>query len=302
MTGTHSPRISTVSVFRDIERRIGGLVEGLFGRTFRSSVQPVELARKLAKEMDDHRTISIHRVYVPNTYTVYLNPADREQFAAYETQMCSELAEYLVEHARREGYSTATRPVVTLESEPDLTVGMFGIAVGADDGAADAQPPPPPAAEAAVADIPPAPPLPTVAVPSPPPASPPSIPVDLPAHGATMVYSDPDPEPEPVPEPAPEQPKVRERALLLWDGRDMTLDRSVTVIGRSSTCDIVVDDPNVSRRHAEIRRIGEGYSLVDLSSTNGTEVNGQRVGETSLMNGDVIGVGTTRLTFERRLG
>ncbi|HEY3763970.1 MAG TPA: DUF3662 domain-containing protein, partial [Gaiellales bacterium] len=71
-----------MSVFRDIERRIGGLVEGLFGRTFRSSVQPVELARKLAKEMDDHRTISIHRVYVPNLYTVYLNPADREQFAA----------------------------------------------------------------------------------------------------------------------------------------------------------------------------------------------------------------------------
>ena len=101
-------------------------MEGLFGRTFRSSVQPVELARKLAKEMDDHRTISIHRVYVPNTYTVYLNPADREQFAAYESQMCNELAEYLVEHARREGYSTATRPVVVLESESDLTVGMFG--------------------------------------------------------------------------------------------------------------------------------------------------------------------------------
>ena len=68
-------------------------------------MQPVELARKLAKEMDDHRTISIHRVYVPNTYTVYLNPADREQFAAYETQMCNELAEYLIEHARREGYA-----------------------------------------------------------------------------------------------------------------------------------------------------------------------------------------------------
>jgi hypothetical protein len=289
-----------VSVFRDIERRIGGLVEGLFGRTFRSSVQPVELARKLAKEMDDHRTISIHRVYVPNVYTVYLNPADREQFAAYESQMCNELSEYLIEHARREGYSTSTRPVVTLESEPDLTVGMFGIAVGGDEGAPDEPAPGPSATVAAPRmpepDFPPvaAPPVPTP--PIVPPVLPP-LPDDVPA-GSTMVYAA-DPEPEPEPPPAQ---RTRELALLMWDGRDLTLDKGVTVIGRSSGCDIVLDDPNVSRRHAEVRRLGEGYSLVDLGSTNGTEVNGQRVGETSLMNGDVIGVGTTRLTFERRLG
>ena len=284
-----------MSVFRDIERRIGGLVEGLFGRTFRSSVQPVELARKLAKEMDDHRTISIHRVYVPNSYTVYLNPADREQFAAYESQMCNELAEYLVEHARREGYSTATRPVVSLESEPDLTVGMFGIAVGAEEGEGDCEERPGPSATVA-APVPPAPPIPPPAAPLDVPPVMPPIP-DAPLTGATMVYA-----PEPTPEPEPTPPPRREQAVLLWDGRDMTLDQGVTVIGRSSGCDIVVDDPNVSRRHAEIRRMGEGYSLVDLGSTNGTEVNGQRVGETSLMNGDVIGVGTTRLTFERRLG
>jgi hypothetical protein len=281
-----------VSVFRDIERRIGGLVEGLFGRTFRSSVQPVELARKLAKEMDDHRTISIHRVYVPNLYTVYLNPADREQFAAYESQMCNELAEYLVEHARREGYSTATRPVVALESEPDLTVGMFGIAVGGDDGGGGGEERPGPSATVAVPEVPPAPPLPEPAAPVLPP-----IPTEA-VSGATMVYAaQPDPDPEPEPEPRP-----REHAVLIWDGRDVPLDRDVVVIGRSSGCDIVLDDPNVSRRHAEVRRLGEGFSLVDLGSTNGTEVNDQRVGETSLMNGDVIGVGTTRLTFERRLG
>jgi hypothetical protein len=284
-----------VSVFRDIERRIGGLVEGLFGRTFRSSVQPVELARKLAKEMDDHRTISIHRVYVPNSYTVYLNPADREQFAAYESQMCNELAEYLVEHARREGYSTATRPVVSLESEPDLTVGMFGIAVGAEEGDGDEHPPA--SVTVAAPEVPLAPPVPPAAPLDVPPVMPP-IP-DPPLTGATMVYA---PEPTPEPEPEPTPPPRREQAVLLWDGRDVSLDQGVTVIGRSSGCDIVVDDPNVSRRHAEIRRLGEGYSLVDLGSTNGTEVNGQRVGETSLMNGDVIGVGTTRLTFERRLG
>ena len=268
-------------------------------------MQPVELARKLAKEMDDHRTISIHRVYVPNVYTVYLNPADREQFAAYESQMCNELAEYLIEHARREGYSTATRPVVTLESEPDLTVGMFGIAVSGDESAGDEHPGP--SATVAAPQVPEAspvlpPPAPAPPVPTPPVVPPvlPPLPDDVPA-GSTMVYA-PDPEPEPEPEPEPAPPRTREHAVLLWDGRDVTLGQGVTVIGRSSGCDIVLDDPNVSRRHAEVRRLGEGYSLIDLGSTNGTEVNGQRVGETSLMNGDVIGVGTTRLTFERRLG
>ena len=265
-----------MSVFRNIERRIGGLVEGAFGRTFRSSVQPVELARKLAKEMDDHRTISIHRVYVPNEYTIFLNPADREQFAAYETQMTAELEEYLVEHARREGYSTSTRPRVTIETEPDLTVGMFGIAVatGADeDGEAAGMPP--------IA--------PTVAAPVPPLGPPPS-----PSMSATMIYA-PEPEPEPEPEPV-------EQAVLEWTGGSRALTEHVTTIGRSSDCQVVLSDPNVSRRHAEIRHIGEGYSLIDLGSTNGTEVNGQRVVETALMNGDVISVGQTKLTFERRLG
>src|SRR3954452_24556146 len=123
-----------MSVLRNFERRIGGLFEGVFNRTFRSAVQPVELARKLAKEMDEHKTISIHRVYVPDEYTIYLNPTDREQFAAYETQMRNELAEYLVEHARREGYSLPARPLVLIETEPELAVGTFGIAVATQEG------------------------------------------------------------------------------------------------------------------------------------------------------------------------
>ena len=274
-----------MSVFRNIERKIGGMVEGVFGRTFRSSVQPVELARKLAKEMDDHRTISIHRVYVPSSYTIYLNPADREQFTAYETQMCTELEEYLVEHARREGYTTATRPVVTLETEDALHVGMFGIAVETgDEEELEAEA----AGEAAPApSVPLAAPLPPLA---------PDVPTAPP--GATMVYAS-DPIPEPAPEPARAPAEV---AVLTWDGREHDLGGQATVIGRSSECDIVVGDPNVSRRHAEVRRVGRGFSLVDLGSTNGTEVNGQRVTETSLMNGDVIGVGTTQITFERRVG
>jgi hypothetical protein len=288
-----------VSVFRNIERKIGGMVEGVFGRTFRSSVQPVELARKLAKEMDDHRTISIHRVYVPSVYTIYLNPADREQFTAYEAQMTSELEEYLVEHARREGYTTASRPVVTLETEDDLHVGMFGIAVETGDEEELAARPEQPAVEPEDPSAQEAPPVPVVA---PPPPIAPGMPSAPP--GSTMVYApDPDPDPEPEPEAEPEPTPARSEVIvLMWEGREVGVESPITVIGRSSECDVVVGDPNVSRRHAEIRRMGRGYSLVDLGSTNGTEVNGLRVTETSLMNGDVIGVGTTQITFERRIG
>ena len=92
----------------------------MFGRAFRTHVQPVELARKLAKEMDEHRTISVSRVYVPNEYSVYLAEADREQFAGYEGSLIGELQDYLVEHARRESYALLTPPRVLIETDDDL--------------------------------------------------------------------------------------------------------------------------------------------------------------------------------------
>ena len=76
-----------MSVLRSIESKLESLFEGVFGRAFRSNVQPVELARKLVKEMDDHRSVSVSRVYVPNEYTVYLSPGDRDQFADYEDSL-----------------------------------------------------------------------------------------------------------------------------------------------------------------------------------------------------------------------
>jgi hypothetical protein len=262
-----------VSVLRNIERKIGGLVEGVFSRTFRSGVQPVELARKLAKEMDDHRTISIHRVYVPNEYTVYLAPPDREQFAGYEPQLRDELAEYLVEHARREGYTLATRPLVVLETEPELSVGEFGIAVAASDAPAEE---PEPAAAPAVPVVPPPAPAAAAAIPAP---------------EGTMVYA------PPAAEPAP-PPPVRRAAVLRWDGGVFQLGDAGATIGRSSDCDLVLADANVSRRHAEVRAGADGFTLVDLGSTNGSEVNGRRVREATLAAGDVIVLGTTRIRFE----
>src|SRR2546422_6721113 len=115
-------------VLRAIEQKIESLFEGIFGRAFRTNVQPVELARKLAKEMDEHRTISVSRVYVPNEYTVYLSPDDRVQFSSYEENLKGELQEYLSEHSRREDYALLSPVRVLMETDADLDVGEFGIA------------------------------------------------------------------------------------------------------------------------------------------------------------------------------
>jgi pSer/pThr/pTyr-binding forkhead associated (FHA) protein len=72
------------------------------------------------------------------------------------------------------------------------------------------------------------------------------------------------------------------------------------VLGRSRQCDVVINDPNVSRRHAEVRREGDSYVLVDLGSTNGLTVNGQEVKRAALADGDQVQLGTTALRFERQ--
>jgi hypothetical protein len=117
-----------MSILRTIESKLEALFEGMFGRAFRTNVQPVELARKLVKEMDDHRSVSVSRVYVPNEYTIYLSPGDLEQFSSFEDSLLEELQDYLTEHARRERYVLLTPPRVKLESDADLDIGVFGIA------------------------------------------------------------------------------------------------------------------------------------------------------------------------------
>src|SRR5205814_582794 len=91
-----------MSVLRSLEEKIAGLVEGAFGRVFRSQVRPVELARKLAREMDEHKTVSVSRTYVPNEYAIWLSPEDRQRYEGVEQEVIDELSAYLLEHARRD--------------------------------------------------------------------------------------------------------------------------------------------------------------------------------------------------------
>src|SRR5579875_1949377 len=116
-----------MSVLRNLESKIAGLVEGTFSRAFRSEVRPVEIARKLAREMEEHRSMSVSRTYVPNEYRVFLSPRDRARFADYEGALAAELSGYLLEHARRERLSLLSRPVIEFETDERLGLGEFGI-------------------------------------------------------------------------------------------------------------------------------------------------------------------------------
>ena len=116
-----------MNLLKSVETTIANLVEGAFGRVFRSEVRPMELARKLAREMDAHRTVSVSRVYVPNEYSIWLSPQDRERYDGVEDEVVDELCAYLLEHARREDLIMASHPVITLHTDEQLSRGEFGI-------------------------------------------------------------------------------------------------------------------------------------------------------------------------------
>jgi hypothetical protein len=251
-----------MSVLRSLESKLAGLVEGTFSRAFKSEVRPVEIARKLAREMDEHKVQSLSRVYAPNEYAVWLSPDDRKQFEGYEDELKRELSGYLLEHARRERISLATRPQIDFRTDDRLRLGEFGIQ------ARLVRPPERAEEQPSQGD-----------------------------HGHTMVYTVSDRLAEPLREPD----HRRGSACLRVDGRSERIDAAGAVIGRSREADVVIEDPNVSRRHAEVRPSGGSWIVRDLGSTNGVKVNGRRVDPSrpqSLKPGDTIELGTARVTFE----
>lgn len=253
-------------VLRSLESKIAGVVEGTFSRVFRSEVRPVEIARKLAREMEEHQYSSVSRIYVPNEYRVYLSSRDRDRFLSYEDALAGELGAYLLEHARREGFSLLSSPLIEFETDSRLGLGQFGIAtrvVEPEDLPASGGRPDP------VAPV---------------------------QSGQTMVFSSAQRLVEPLQESASAR---RPRPVLEYDGRRLNLPAQGVTLGRSRECDIVVDDANVSRRHAELRPRGSAWVLSDLGSTNGTRLNGHRIERSEVVEaGDQIEVGASTLTFE----
>jgi hypothetical protein len=258
-----------MSVLRNLEAKLTDIVEGTFGRVFKSEVRPVEVARKLAREMDEHKTESLSRTYVPNEYIVYLSVEDRERLDGVEDSLIDELSAYLLEHARRERLALLSRPQIEFRTDERLALGEFGIQTRL-------VRPPEDAEQQAPAQA---------------------------SHGNTMIYStagriraevDRNQARPPVPPPRPT------RALLVAEGRRHVIPPGGALVGRSRECDVVLADANVSRRHAEILPgAADTWTIADLGSTNGVLVNGRRIeGAELLQAGDRIVLGTADITFD----
>src|SRR5919206_2864200 len=187
-----------MSVLRQLESKLADLVEGTFSRAFKSEVRPVEIARKLAREMDEHRVQSLSRTYAPNEYAVWLSPDDRAQFEGVERDLAQDLGGYLLEHARRERIALVTRPRVEFRTDERLRLGEFGIQ------ARLVRPPSDEHEEASQGD-----------------------------EGHTMVYSVSERVSEPLREPDPRRP----RALLRIHGRAQQVGAAGAVLGRSRDSD-----------------------------------------------------------------
>lgn len=216
-------------VLRGFERRLENLVEGMFARVFRSGLRPIELGRRLVREMDVNRSVDVKgRTMVPNSFTVLLSPDDAERFADIADSLERELCDAAREHAHDEGYSFPGPVAVELLEHDKLRTGEFRLLARLQQG-----------------------------------------------EGGVGAGS-----------------------LLLPSGDRHILDDRVATVGRLPDCEITLSDTNVSRRHAEIRPHGDGFVVVDLGSTNGTKVNGVRVTERTLRDGDELTFGNTRLSFE----
>ena len=213
---------------QQFEQRLERLVEGVFAKAFRSGLEPVEIGRRLARELALHRTLAPRGVIVPNAFTVAVSGPDRDRFASFEAELVSELTGLVAEHARSEGYHFLGPLTVELDTDPNLGTGTFLVA----------------------SEVKPA------------------------AGGAPRG------------------------TLVLPDGTRVTVGEHPVSIGRLPECEIPLADPNVSRRHAEVRTEDGRTVVADLGSTNGTKVNGAAVTTRPLDDGDVITVGLTAIRFE----
>jgi hypothetical protein len=286
---------------QSFERALGNMVDSVFSRSSRNStIRPVELGRRLLREMDDHRSVDVKgRRIVPNSFTFHLSPRDHAGFADIEHALIHELGEAAREYARDEGYHFVGPVTVEIVVDNALKPGRFGIASNLREGGAAEQAP---VAQPQYHEAP-------AYAPAGAPAEDLSFAVVEAPQVVDPFREQAPPAPAYVP-PAPTAPAAPAAAaasarigsavgrLQLPSGERVTLGHRVVTLGRLPECTVTLNDPNVSRRHAEIRP-GSELTIVDLGSTNGTKVNGLRIdGERVLVDGDIISLGSSHLRFE----
>ncbi|HWJ03326.1 MAG TPA: DUF3662 and FHA domain-containing protein [Verrucomicrobiae bacterium] len=235
------------------------LAEKMFTGAFKKNpkpVQPVEIAKRLVREMQQHKRVSVSAIYVPNVYKVYLNPEDWSGIGSFATSFSHELAKYLLQQGQLGGYTFVSHPLVEIEPG-DLATGQIEVVCEFDESIV-------PAAESFIE------------------------PVEK--REATLVFADKSFSPETL---------RRESGFVLEvvegpdAGKRFQLSNSTMFLGRQSECELYLEDIKVSRRHATLAfRDGE-YFLDDLGSTNGTFVNGRRIGRTKIIPGDRVSIGNS---------
>jgi hypothetical protein len=261
---------------RLIEKRMESLVEGVFGRAFRRQVHPVEIAKGLTKQMDENRMVSVSRTYAPNDFTIHLSNADAESINAYQNALRDELIQYASTHAQTRSYHLMTPPKVRFITEDSLRFGEFGVTAKLTGGTG-------PRAEGAPEDT----------------------------SGQTRIFRTEKPESGTQgedqgtsaisPEEARKHGLARETVELVLEDRTYPLEgRGPWSIGRSEENDIVIQNPNISRKHAQLSRSENGFVVEDLGSTNGTLLDGAPIDRERIEGGDELTFGGINARFVRR--
>jgi hypothetical protein len=123
-----------VPILRDFERRLGGLVEGLFSKAFRSGVQPVEIAKRIMREMESSRSVGVSEVWAPNRFELSLSPEDAARYGQAEDAIVSELKRVIREAAAERGWGLVGAPEVEFVVDEDLKKGDLGCAASLVEG------------------------------------------------------------------------------------------------------------------------------------------------------------------------
>lgn len=278
-----------MGVLDRFEKGIERAVNGAFARAFRSEVQPVEIASALRRECDEKAAIvGRDRTVVPNTFVVQLGQADHQRLGQWSDALGDELSAVLNDHARQQRYAFVGPVTVAFEQADDLDTGVFRVrsTTTRRESRADAAP-------YARGAYPPA------APPSYAPADPPAAPA---AGGMGAGRTGSPGRPASGPPRAAQAEAQGQPPVLDVDGRQVPLTKSVTVIGRGVDSDIVLDDPGVSRRHAEIHLVDDRVRIIDLGSTNGTYVDGEKQQVGTLREGSTVTIGRIRMVFRGASG
>jgi hypothetical protein len=123
-----------VPILRDFERRLGGLVEGLFSKAFRSGVQPVEIAKLIMREMEAGRSVGVSEVWAPNRFELSLSPEDAARYEQAEDAIVSELKRVIRESAAERGWGLVGPPEVEFVVDEDLKKGDLACAASLVEG------------------------------------------------------------------------------------------------------------------------------------------------------------------------